>query len=51
MKERIYVYIDGGNFYYNLKENEGASMHFQFKEFINFLIGARKLEGVRYYIG
>lgn len=51
VKDRIYIYIDGGNFYYNLKENEGASMNFMFKEFIKTFIGNRKLEGVRYYIG
>lgn len=51
MQERIYVYIDGGNFYYNLKENDCASMNFLFKKFIGSLVGKRKLEGVRYYIG
>ncbi len=34
MKERIYVYIDGGNFYYNLKENGCASMDFMFAKFV-----------------
>lgn len=50
-KERIYVYIDGGNLYYNLKENGCSSINFSFKEFIKSFIGNRKLEGVRYYIG
>lgn len=49
--ERIYVYIDGGNLYYNLKENGCSSMNFNFKKFIKNLVGKRKLEGVRYYIG
>lgn len=49
--ERVYVYIDGGNFYYNLKENDCASMQFKFKEFVEHLVGNRLLAGVRYYIG
>lgn len=49
--ERVYIYIDGGNLYYNLKENNCASMQFQFKQFAEQFIGTRKLEGVRYYIG
>lgn len=49
--ERVYVYIDGGNLYHNLKENDCASMDFNFKELIQSLVKDRKLEGVRYYIG
>lgn len=49
--ERVYIYIDGGNFYYNLKENSCATMQFQFKKFIEQFVVSRKLEGVRYYIG
>jgi len=49
--EKVYVYIDGGNLYYNLKENACASMNFDFKKFVDFLVKDRKLEGVRYYIG
>lgn len=48
---RVYVYIDGSNFYRNLKQIDCASMNFKFKEFIDRFIGDRKLEGVRYYIG
>ncbi len=50
-KERVYVYIDGGNLYYNLKENTYGSMNFNFKKFVKSFVGDRKLEGVRYYIG
>jgi uncharacterized LabA/DUF88 family protein len=49
--ERVYVYIDGGNLYYNLKENDCGSMSFDFRGFVESLVGTRKLEGVRYYIG
>lgn len=49
--ERVYVYVDGSNFYHNLKENDCGSMNFDFKGFIKNLVGDRKLEGVRYYIG
>lgn len=50
-KERVYVYIDGGNLYYNLKENGCSSMKFDFKKFAKSFLGDRKQEGVRYYIG
>ncbi|MFA5821236.1 MAG: NYN domain-containing protein [Candidatus Gracilibacteria bacterium] len=50
-RERVYLYIDGGNLYYNLKENGCGSMEFNFKKFVEELVGERKLEGVRYYIG
>ncbi len=50
-KERVYVYIDGGNLYYNLKENGCGSMNFNFKNFVKSFVEDRKLEGVRYYIG
>ena len=48
--KRVYVYMDGSNFYWNLKETGFANMNFKFKEFIDSLIGDRKLEGIRYYI-
>ncbi len=50
-QERIYIYIDGGNLYHNLKQTESNSMNFDFKKFIESFIKDRKLEGVRYYIG
>jgi uncharacterized LabA/DUF88 family protein len=49
--EQVYVYIDRSNLYYNLKENDCGSMDFNFKGFIGSIVGDRKLEGVRYYIG
>lgn len=51
MIERVYAYIDGGNLYYNLKENGCASLDFNFKKFVESFLDGRKLEGVRYYIG
>lgn len=48
--KRVYVYMDGSNFYWNLKETGFANMNFKFKEFIDSLVGDRKLEGIRYYI-
>lgn len=50
-KERIYVYIDGGNLYHNLKQTGYNSMDFNFKKFVESFVEDRKLEGVRYYIG
>jgi len=50
-KERVYVYIDGGNLYHNLKQTDCSSMKFDFKKFVESFVGERKLEGVRYYIG
>lgn len=50
-KERIYIYIDGGNLYHNLKQTGFNSMNFDFKKFIGSFIKNRKIEGVRYYIG
>ena len=50
-EERVYVYIDGSNLYYNLKRNNCSSVNFDFKAFIDSFVGDRRLEGVRYYIG
>jgi uncharacterized LabA/DUF88 family protein len=50
-KERCYVYIDGGNLYRNLKQCNAAGMEFNFKSFVESIVGNRRLEGVRYYIG
>lgn len=48
------VYIDGSNFYHYLKDKEisfpkGAK--FNFKSFVDFLIGDRELVSKRYYTG
>lgn len=50
-KEKVYVYIDGSNLYWNLKTADCADMSFNFQKFIKNLVGKRALEGVRYYIG
>lgn len=53
-KERVAIYIDGSNFYHYLKDKEinflkGAK--FDFKSFVNFLVGDRELVSKRYYTG
>ncbi len=50
-KEKVYVYIDGGNLYHNLKQTGFSSMNFDFQKFVKSFVGKRTLEGVRYYIG
>lgn len=49
--ERVYVYIDGGNLYWNLKEMGVATMNFNFKSFVDSFVKNRELVGVRYYVG
>ena len=49
--EKVYVYIDGGNLYWNLKEIGVADMNFDFKSFIDSFVRERTLAGIRYYIG
>lgn len=54
MQEKAAVYIDGNNFYKYLKDKEvdfpkGAK--FNFKKFVEYLIGDRTLASKRYYIG
>ncbi|MCK9186018.1 NYN domain-containing protein [Candidatus Gracilibacteria bacterium] len=53
MEERIYVYIDGGNFYQRIVNDYGFHYQsFKLSKFCNDLIGAgRKKEGIRYYVG
>jgi uncharacterized LabA/DUF88 family protein len=54
-KERVAVYIDGSNFYGYLKDKEinfPKGSKFDFKEFVDFLIGdKRELISKRYYTG
>src|SRR4030042_1969403 len=54
-KERVAVYIDGSNFYGYLKDKEinfPKGSKFDFKEFVDFLIGGkRELISKRYYTG
>jgi len=54
-KEKVAVYIDGSNFYGYLKDEEinfPKGVKFNFKEFVNFLVGnKRELVSKRYYTG
>ena len=54
-KEKVAIYIDGSNFYGYLKDKEinfPKGIKFDFKSFINFLVGSkRKLVSKRYYTG
>jgi uncharacterized LabA/DUF88 family protein len=54
-KEKVSVYIDGNNFYGYLKDKEinlTKETKFNFKEFVNFLVGdKRELISKRYYVG
>lgn len=53
-KERVFVVIDGSNFYNRLKE-EPLGLHnllnFDYVKFANWLVRKRKLICVRYYVG
>jgi uncharacterized LabA/DUF88 family protein len=52
--ERVAVYIDGSNFYGYLKDKEinfPRGVKFDFKTFVDFLIGKRKCVSKRYYTG
>jgi len=53
-QEKVCIYIDGSNFYNYLKNKEisfpkGAK--FDFKAFVEYLIGKRKCISKRYYTG
>ncbi len=53
-EEKVAVYIDGSNFYGYLKDKEINFPHgvkFDFKTFVDFLIGERKCVSKRYYTG
>jgi len=53
-KERVAIYIDGGNFYRRLKDSEinfPNGVKFDYDKFIDFLLRKRKLVSRRYYIG
>ena len=52
MKERVFIIIDGSNFYHRLKELEIKNLlKFDYKKFGEFLTGKRKIALKRYYIG
>jgi len=53
-KERVNIFIDGGNFYHlALKKIGSSESNFDFEKFANFLANGRKIieMGKRYYIG
>lgn len=53
-KERVFIIIDGSNFYHRLKEPPHKLknlLEFDFTGFVKFLLGNRKLIGVCYYVG
>jgi len=53
-KERVAVYIDGSNFYNYLKDKEinfPKGKKFNFKAFVESLVGDRECVSKRYYTG
>ncbi|OGZ17988.1 MAG: hypothetical protein A2V72_00645 [Candidatus Nealsonbacteria bacterium RBG_13_37_56] len=51
-KERIFIIIDGNNFYHRLKELELSNLlSFDYEKFVQFLVGRRFLISKNYYIG
>lgn len=54
---RVFVFIDGGNFYFKLKEMKSkidgkhSLLNFPFKQFTEYLAQTNKLVGVNYYLG
>lgn len=53
-KEKVAVYIDGSNFYHYLKDKEisfSKGQKFNFKKFVDFLVGNRSCISKRYYTG
>lgn len=52
MEDRIFVIIDGNNFYHRLKELKLKNLlNFNYEKFTQFLIGKRSLVFKKYYIG
>jgi hypothetical protein len=52
MGERIFIIIDGNNFYHRLKELDFKNLlNFDYEKFNQFLVGKRKLVLRKYYIG
>jgi len=51
-RERVFIIIDGNNFYHRLKELELHNLlHFDYEKFSQFLTGKRSLAVKYYYIG
>jgi hypothetical protein len=52
MSKRVFIIIDGSNFYHKLKELGFIDLlEFNFSEFAKFLAGDKKIIGCRYYVG
>lgn len=50
-KERIFILIDGSNFFHRLKELESINLlSFDYEKLTAFLIGSRFLVSKNYYI-
>ncbi len=51
-RERVQLYIDGGNFHHLvLKKMSIKELEFSFEEFAQFLANIREITGKRYYVG
>lgn len=52
MEERVFIIIDGSNFYHRLKETKLSDLlSFNYAEFAKFLSNERKIVASKYYIG
>lgn len=55
--KRTFVFIDGGNFYFKLKDltsrldDKLRLLNFQFREFAEWLVAPNELVEIRYYVG
>ena len=55
--KRVFVFIDGSNFYHRLKElcerleQKRRLLDFDYRGFVDSLVSAHQLVGVRYYVG
>lgn len=51
-KERVFILIDGNNFYHRLKELKSKNLlSFDYEKLTKFLVGRRFLVSQNYYIG
>ena len=52
-KERLFIFIDGNNFYHRLKELrlKGSLLRFDYDKFVQWAIGTRTIIKKKYYIG
>ena len=55
--KKVIVFIDGGNFYFKLKEiskklkRKYSLLNFRFRDFCKWLVGENELLEIRYYLG